>query len=667
MCIKHFCFALSIVATGTLVQAAEPLSVETFFRNQEFSDVRLSPDGKYLSAIARIEAAPRARNLIVMEIATRQSKILTAYKEEDVRFHFWANSERLIFTVDRDQDSTTKENLYMGTYSVLHDGSKGRTLHEPFKKDRRGMRGTRRTNSVGGVRQTLQILNRLPNDEKHILVARAEARFMFPDAIRMNIETGTLKPAALNERNTWQWFADHRGKVRAATDAGEDQEDRRSELIYRNDEDSPWETIAEYTTGALKVFGFDQDNHHLWVASRVDRDKFALFRLDPQSGDFGDPVYEDDEYDIYNFSVQNVMGLARSAIGEPLFLQYMADVPKTIFLDDTWNIRQRALDKVFPGTVNTIVDWDDQQSKFLILCWSDRVYGDYYLYDEEKAEVKYLLSPKHWFEKEAMAQMQPVSFQARDGVTLHGYLTLPIGMEDKAVPLLVYPHGGPYGFRESWGFDSDVQFLASRGYGVIQIDYRGSGGYGDGFESSGYRQWGLAMQDDLSDGVKWAVDQGLANPDRICIYGASYGGYATMMGLTKTPDLYKCGINYVGVVDLLELYEQVNDGYNVAGLRDAGKSWWNMAMGSPREHKDRLRETSPINAIENIRAPVLVIHGRLDYNVEIEQYQALVSKLRKLDKPHQTLVKRYEGHGFHAEKNRVELYAKIEKFLAENL
>ncbi len=234
------------------------------------------------------------------------------------------------------------------------------------------------------------------------------------------------------------------------------------------------------------------------------------------------------------------------------------------------------------------------------------------------------------------------------------------------IPLIVHPHGGPYGVRDSWGFNPDVQFLASRGYGVLQIDYRGSGGYGWEHQTAGYKKWGLEMQDDLTDGVMWAVEKGITGPNRVCIYGASYGGYATLMGVVKTPDLYTCGIDYVGVVDLSQLHKEVKKDFNVAGL-ELAQVWFENYVGSPSEDKDRFFATSPINHVEKIQAPLLVIHGRLDFTVDIEHYRRLIGELKKHNKPHDKLMKRYEGHGFYVEQNKIELYTKIEEFLARNL
>ena len=261
----------------------------------------------------------------------------------------------------------------------------------------------------------------------------------------------------------------------------------------------------------------------------------------------------------------------------------------------------------------------------------------------------------------------PFSTRPATGVEIHGYLTLPRAAGDGPAPLVVHPHGGPFGIRDEWGFDPEVQFLASRGYGVLQINYRGSGGYGKRFESLGYKRWGLEMQDDITDGVRWAIAEGHADPERVGIYGASYGGYATMAGLTQTPELYRCGIDYVGVVDLFDQYKQRTREYNITGMRGLSRSWWDMAIGNPHDDRARFHDTSPINFVENIRAPLLVIHGRLDYNVDIEQYRALVGQLKKHGKEFETMTERYQGHGFAAESANIELHERIERFLDKHL
>jgi dipeptidyl aminopeptidase/acylaminoacyl peptidase len=645
--------------------AAEPPPVEAFFRNAEFAEVKLSPDGRFLAAIARVEAAPDARNLAVVAIDSKKATVLTGYEKEDIRSFEWVDDERLLFKLDRDYDSTSEMGEYLGTYAIQRDGSKGRVLHEPYAKDRRSMRG-QPTGAAGGVRETVYLLDTLPGDSTHVLVEKHDARLIFPDVYRMDVTNGQMRKTVTNELNVQSWYADHSGAVRAGYDFGEERDDLAHRLVYRKSTDAPWQPVLDFRLGEVHVYGFDADDRHLWIAARIDRDTSALYKFDPESGALGDPVFADPGHDIHS-AFSRMRGLVQDDDGTPLFLEYMAEKPQTRYFEQAWADRQATLDAAFPETFNAIVGWDRDHERFLVRAQSDRVRGDYYLYDDGKAKVSYLLSEARWLDARDLAEMRPVSFEARDGLTVHGYLTLPRDAGDGPVPLIVHPHGGPFGIRDEWGFDSEVQFLASRGYGVLQINYRGSGGYGERFETLGHKRWGLEMQDDLSDGVEWAIEQGIAEAERICIYGASYGGYATMVGLTRTPELYRCGINYVGVVDLAMLHRQWTTEYNVAGLRGSLGNWVAMALGDPRRDRERFHATSPINHIANIRAPLFVIHGRLDYNVDIEQYRALVGQLKKHGKPFETMTERYQGHGFFAESASIELHERIEAFLAENL
>ena len=266
-----------------------------------------------------------------------------------------------------------------------------------------------------------------------------------------------------------------------------------------------------------------------------------------------------------------------------------------------------------------------------------------------------------WINPEQMSQMQPIAFEARDGLTIPGYVTIPKDRkEGEAVPLIVNPHGGPFGVRDVWGFNPEHQFFASRGYAVVQVNYRGSGGYGRAFEQAGYGKWGREMQDDISDAVTYLVEEGIADPNRVCIYGGSYGGYATMAGLTFTPDLYQCGINYVGVTDVGLLFDSMPRHWEPL------KELMKVQIGDPDDGAF-MDSISPVAHVENIDDPILIVHGRRDPRVVIEHAEKLRREMRKMEKPFEWLVKGNEGHGFSKEDNRIELYTKMDSFLAEHL
>jgi len=296
---------------------------------------------------------------------------------------------------------------------------------------------------------------------------------------------------------------------------------------------------------------------------------------------------------------------------------------------------------------------------------SDVLPGSYYLFDAKAGKMEWLVDQRPWIKPKEMAAMKPVRYKARDGLEIPAYLTLPSAGEQKNLPLLMIIHGGPWVSGDNWGFDPEAQFFASRGYAVLQPNFRGTLHYGWKHFSSSFGQWGLAMQDDISDGVKWAVDQGIADPKRVCIYGASYGGYATMMGLAKTPELYRCGINYVGVTDLnLNLTATWSDYAESEYLRYNAKEM----LGDVDKDAERLKRTSPVELASRIKAPVFMAYGAADRRVPIEHGQRMKSALESAgNKPAVWIVADGEGHGFRDPKNVKMVYEAMEKFLAENL
>jgi dipeptidyl aminopeptidase/acylaminoacyl peptidase len=279
-----------------------------------------------------------------------------------------------------------------------------------------------------------------------------------------------------------------------------------------------------------------------------------------------------------------------------------------------------------------------------------------------KKKLEELAVVKPGVDPDQMAAMQPVSFPARDGLVLRGYLTLPKGREAKNLPLIIHPHGGPYGIRDDWVFNAEVQFYANRGFAVLQIDYRGSGGYGAKFERDGYHKFGLEMQDDLSDGVKWAVDSGLADPQRVVISGASYGGYATMAGLAFTPELYCAGINYVGVTNLTTQWGKYKGTDSQLGV--VHRLFGDMDKAADRK---RAYDTSPVNFADRIRVPVLMAYGMNDPRVKIDQGYDMESALKKAGKPYEMLIERDEGHGFRKEELSIAFYTKVDEFLKKHV
>ena len=630
-----------LLLTGAaLTAAAEELPVEYFFKNYEFAQVTLSPDGKHLAAIAPVG---KSRNLVVVDRATMKPLAVTSLTHKDVSSYQWANNDRLLFYVEEDGN----ESLALNAVNI--DGSKPRVL-------------TKAARGVQLIPRYTRMVDRLRDDDRHVIVSSNERKAQFPDLYIMDIYNGRKKRLTSNPGNITDWGIDWDHKVRVAMRqvVAKDKSDSSSELLYRETEDAPWKVLATSHLGqeGTMPVGFTTDNKALYILSNVGRDRLAVYRLEPATGK-KTLVFGHDEVDVDapQFSPKD---------HRPLGIGYVTDKPQVHYLDKKFADIQKALDKVLPDTVNRITSLTDDEKTAVVLASSDKTPGTYYLLETQpKLKLTYLAQIADRIKPEQMADMQPISYKARDGLLIHGYLTRPKGAEGRRLPLIVHPHGGPYGPRDVWGWAPEVQFLANRGYAVLQMNFRGSGGYGNKFQVGAWKQWGLQMQDDITDGVKWAIDQGIADPKRVCIYGASYGGYATMAGLTMTPNLYKCGIDYVGVVDLFMLEEWDTKHDAEGGLT----AWFHKAIGNPDDPKDRERmtRTSPINLLDKLDDPLFIVHGRRDPRVEIAQAEALMDKLDELGKPYIKLIKKKEGHGFRREENRLELYKMMDKFLKENL
>lgn len=322
---------------------------------------------------------------------------------------------------------------------------------------------------------------------------------------------------------------------------------------------------------------------------------------------------------------------------------------------------QEDLEKQLPDIEINVVSSDKNETTFIIRTFSDKTSGSFYIYNKETKKLTLLTDVAPWIKPENMASMKPVQYKSSDGLTIHGYLTLPVGKEnEKNLPVVINPHGGPWA-RDYWGFSPETQFLANRGYAVLQMNFRGSIGYGKEFWIKGFKQWGKKMQDDITDGVNWLIAEGIADPKRIAIYGASYGGYAVLAGVTFTPDLYACAIDYVGVSNIFTLFETLPPYW------EQGRKMMYEMIGNPETEKDMLTEVSPIFHIDNIKVPLFVAQGANDPRVKKEHSDQIVEALKKKNIDVEYMVKDNEGHGFSNEENRFDFYRAMEKFLQKHI
>jgi dipeptidyl aminopeptidase/acylaminoacyl peptidase len=369
--------------------------------------------------------------------------------------------------------------------------------------------------------------------------------------------------------------------------------------------------------------------------------------------DDADPAY----IDFFEGNSTNIVYKAGTRV--PMGVFFMDGKPRTAFLDEAAPEARlhRSLEAAFAGSAVEVTSMTSDGRLVLVKVFSDRNPGDFYLFDTVAKKASHVLARREWFDPEQQATMQPITLTARDGIKLHGYLTLPHGSGGKGLPMVVMPHGGPFGIQDVWQFDTDAQLLANAGYAVLQLNYRGSGGYGRAFRAAGAREWGGTMQDDLTDATRWAIEQGFADRSRICLFGGSYGGYASLMGVAKEPGLYRCAAGYVGVYDLPKRYSDLDRASSRAG------NWAADWMGK----SESLAARSPNRLADRIKVPVFLAAGGEDPIAPIEHSKMMEKALRAAGVSVETLYYDTEGHGFYVEEHRKEFYARLLSFLAKNL
>ena len=640
MKLKMFLSALLLSALTMQNAAAETLPLDYFFKNPEFAGFQVSPNGKELAAMVNLNGR---MNLAVMDIETRKARAITSVTSQDVSGFMWATDERILFFMDKDGSES------FGIFAVNTDGTLPRTLVEPLAS----VIASGRASEL----RIVAVIDVLEDEPKWVLVSSNERRAAYPDVYKMNIFNGNTVLVERNPGDITGWFTDWDGNVVGAV--FQDELDVGFKLL-RDAEEDEWEIIkqARFDDPSFVPAGIRDDGETGYVSSNLTpdgetRDKSAIYEYNFKTKTFGKLVYEHDEVDccglIQNRKMRDMIGVA-----------YMVGKPEQVYLDPKWKARMDAINRALPNTYNQFTSFDHEETIGIVAATSSTQPTKYYLFDFVKQKFEHLADSRPWVDASKMSEMKPYSFQARDGRTLHGYLTVPNGSDGKNLPLIVNPHGGPWA-RDGWGYNSEHQFLANRGYAVIQVNFRGSTGFGRDHLQSSWKQWGQAMQDDVSDAVKWAIDQGVADADRICIYGGSYGGYATMAGLTFTPELYQCGINYVGVTDIPLLFETAPDSWA------AGEEQMKIMVGDPDTEEAFLEQWSPSYHADKIQVPVFMAYGQQDPRVNIKHAKVMEKAMKKAGVDYELMIKRDEGHGYRKEENRYDFYGRMESFLAENL
>ncbi|MFW5499142.1 MULTISPECIES: S9 family peptidase [unclassified Maridesulfovibrio] len=598
------------------------IPLRDFFKNPEAAGFTISPDG---NKIAWLAPWKDRLNIFIKDLSSEKTTRITSATKRDIYGYFWAGSERIVFG----QDSGGDENVH--TFSAAIDGSGEKDL-TPFENTR--------TN----------LLDELEGDDDHILITINKDDPRLFDVYKLNVITGDLELEARNPGDVSRWMTDHNGTVRLAIASRNGQ----NVILYRKNANNLFRPIMsmDFRTAFTPLL-FDFKNEKFYVSTDIDRDKQAIYLFDPATLKLEHLVFEHPDVDV----VQLLYSKTRKVITGAGFY---TDKHHYVFFDDKREEVQADLEAMLPGYEVIITDANKDESKCIVRTYSDRSLGAGYIYDIENKQLKKIAEVSPWFDQSKLAEMKPVSFTSRDGLTINGYLSLPKGKEAKNLPVLINPHGGPWA-RDYWGFNPEVQFLTNRGIAVMQVNFRGSVGYGREFWEKGFKQWGLNMQNDLTDAVNWLIDQGIADPERVAIYGASYGGYASLAGLTFTPDLYACGIDYVGPSNLFTLLETLPPYW------ETEREEFYIKVGDPVRDYKLLRKVSPVFHADKIKAPLFVAQGANDPRVKKAESDQIVKALRDRGVAVEYMVKDNEGHGFHNQENRFDFYEAMEKFLDEHL
>lgn len=637
MKLRRCIVALGMLLLGTALHA-QPVSFSDLAKHAEYRDVKISPDGQYLAATAVVKSQTV---LALIHLADMKIKVLSPRGKDDVAEFWWASPDHVMYTVGTREGGYASPLATGELFGVKADGSDPKLFY-----------GYRR-NGMG----TAEFIASIPDDPHHVLIsivtwASEGIDGGFPHVYLMDLRGGwMMKDVVSAPARRMTFVADHHGHVRLAY--GDDVNGDPKVYMHPVDGGS-WRELQQAESGRCFPETFTKDDRLVYFTCSALDGKSAVRSWDPAK-DAWTTVWSNSKIEadslIYGMADDDIIGVGFSEgrPGAALFDGQSPDAKALVMLM-----------KQFPGENVRFVSGTRDGHLSVLLVESDVDPGTFYLYDRRANKLTLLLTRAPWIDPQRMASKQPIEFAARDGTQLHGYVSFPPGMENaKHLPTVVYVHGGPYGVRDIWDYDPDVQALATHGYAVLQVNFRGSGGYGYGFMRAGWGEWGVKMQDDVTDATRWAIAQEIADPQRLCIYGASYGGYSALEGAVKEPDLYKCAIGYVGVYDLGLMYGR--DGITQSTY---SRNFLKRTLGTD---KSIWAQRSPINQLDTLKAKVMLVVGGKDETVPEDQGLRMKAALLKHHVVPVWLFKSDEMHGFYDEANNAELYTKVVQFLGTNI
>jgi len=602
----------------------QTIPVDNFFRTQDKAYYHVSPDGKSLSYL---KLQDKKLDLFIEDIATGTVKQLTHLNEKSISFYFWTSNNELIYYTE-DESKERMSDLFV----VSKDGSSQKQLSSNEKN-------------------RLRVIEDQLIDDKYIIVASNKRDSTVFDVYRLNVRTGKMNIAAKNPGNITEWVTDNKGilKIAVASDGVNET------LLYRENENLPFKPVTtnNFETTLQPVAFAENEADVLFAISNVNRDKNALVALDLKTGKEKQVLFGNDTLNVVDAKYSKTKK-------KMIFVTCESWKKEKFYLDDSTKVRYSKIDKLLPNTEWRIMDKDKGDNVFVIRTYTDKNPGSYYLYVSGQNKLKKLADINPSIDEKDMSEMKPISYKSSDGLTINGYLTLPKGKNQTNLPVVVLPHNGPGG-RNTWGYNADVQFFANRGYAVLQVNYRGSTGYGKAFYAAGFKEWSDKIQTDINDGVKWLIAKKIANPKKVAIYGNGLGGFIALNCLYKNPDIYTCGGSNSGVISLFSYLT------TIPPFLKSNLQMYYEIFGNPETDTDYTRFASPVFHADRFKAPVFIAQNPKDPRVNVAQGVQFVKELKKRNVP-VTYIEKEEGpNPVLRQQGRTALYKALEGFLQENL
>jgi dipeptidyl aminopeptidase/acylaminoacyl peptidase len=616
--------ALSTAAIAQPAGLPDLIPREVLFGNPEKARPQISPDGKMISYLAPVDGV---LNVWVKTIGKKDDYEVTFDTTQGIIFYAWtADSRRIIYV----QDQEGNENYRLYSVNLRTGKIKDYT---PF----------------GNVRVRVVAWDtKFPNE---LIISMNKRNPQIYDAYHLNLRNGKLRMIAENPGNILGWMSDEDFKLRGALALNQEG---GMDLLVRDDEESEWRTLVSWEfeeQNSSYPIGFSEDGEYVYLKDSRDANAARLVKVKVQTGEL-EIIAEDPCYDVGPV-------MFHPETGEVLGVSFLKDKRERVFFDEEVEADFDIINKLDDGEAG-LADWTQDFSKWLISFNKDNGPIPYYLYDRKTKKAQFLFTHRPELSEYTLAQMEPITFTARDSLIIYGYITFPPGVERRNLPMVLNVHGGPWA-RDYWGYDPQAQWLANRGCICLQVNYRGSRGYGKDFTNAGNKEWGRKMHHDLVDAVNWAADKGYADPDRIAIYGGSYGGYAALVGATFTPDLFACAVDMFGPSNLITFLETVPPYWKPT------QEMMYRRVGHPVEDSTLLWERSPLSRVDSIRIPMLIVQGANDPRVVQAESDQIVAAMEEKGIDYEYMLFEDEGHGFMKEENRLEFFAAAERFLAKHL